>query len=551
MLKKKLNPAVPLLAILAVSLVVRIALMTSSSLIIENEGGEYASIAENLLAGKGYVGLGLTGRPQLGFPPLYPFSIAVISLLVTHDTELAGRLVSLVMGLGLVFVTFKIGTLMYGRTVGLITATLVGLHPLLVRLSVSVQSEPTYFTLVFSGVYCFLKSVDLRNIRWFFWAGAFWALAYLTRPEAILFLVIMSGYLSLISYMTRQPWRPILARLSLLIVVFALLASPHIFFLHRYTGQVRIEGKSPVNYAISQRMMSGMGLPEALFGVDDNLREFGVALEDLNRHIVKPEKFDFPALIPYVARATKYQLKNIVSTITDSGHFGKALLFAMVILGLFCSAWDLDRAKREGGLLLIAGGVSVSLFSLQFFHDRYVFILLPFMLLWGGKGVDEFTKWAEQTQKLVSSKDEGKTNHRVPVLRIILIVLLLVLGAISNVPGFCDDNRSTKNGCIVTKEAGLWLRQQPPENKVIMDTGTAVPYYARGEFLGLPYSSSATAMKYILRKKPDFVVLRGIMRQDRPYLEEWLTLGISDNRFRVVYEAGNTLDDKIKIYKVH
>ena len=536
--------------ILAVSLVVRIALMTSSSLIIENEGAEYAAIAENLLAGKGYVGVGSTGKPQLGFPPFYPFSIAVISLLVTQNTELAGRMVSLVMGLGLVFVTFKIGTLMYGRTVGLITATLVGLHPLLVRLSVSVQSEPTYFTLVFAGVYCFLKSVDLRNIRWFFWAGAFWGLAYLTRPEAILFLVIMSCYLSVISYMTRQPWRPILARLSLSVVVFALLAAPYIAFLHSYTGQVRIEGKSPVNYAIGQRMMSGMGIQEALFGVDENLREFGVGLEDLNRHIVNPAKFDFPALIPYVARATKSQLKNIVSTITNSGSFGKGLLFVMVILGLFCSAWDVDRAKREGGLLLILGGVSVSLFSLQFFHERYVYILLPFMLLWAGKGVDEFTKWAKQTQKLVVSKDEGKPNHRVPVLQIILIASLLLLGAPGNVPVFCDDFRSTKNGCIWTKEAGLWLRQQPPENKVIMDAGLAVPYYARAEFLGLPYSSSATAVKYILKKKPDFVVLRGTMRQDRPYLEEWLTHGVSDNRFSLVYEAGNTLDDKIQIYRV-
>src|SRR4030095_12541762 len=116
MLQKKLNPAVPLMIILAVSLIVRIALMTSSSLIIENEGGEYAAIAENLLAGEGDVGLGSTGKPQLLFPPLYPFSIALTSLLTSLNTELAARLVSLTMGLGLAFVLFKIGTLLYGRT---------------------------------------------------------------------------------------------------------------------------------------------------------------------------------------------------------------------------------------------------------------------------------------------------------------------------------------------------------------------------------------------------------------------------------------------------
>ncbi len=133
----------PLILILVVSLAVRIALMANSSQIIENEGGEYATITENLLADKGYVGLGSTGKPQLLFPPLYPFAIALISMLTTVNTELAARMVSLLMGLGLVFVVFKIGSFMYGRPVGLMSGTLIGPHPLLARLSVSVQSEAT------------------------------------------------------------------------------------------------------------------------------------------------------------------------------------------------------------------------------------------------------------------------------------------------------------------------------------------------------------------------------------------------------------------------
>ena len=132
----------------------------------------------------------------------------------------------------------------------------------------------------------------------------------------------------------------------------------------------------------------------------------------------------------------------------------------------------------------------------------------------------------------------------------ILIALLLLLPAITDVTAYCDDFRSTNKGCVLTRKAGIWLRQQPPENKVIMDAGTAIPYYARAEFIGLPYSSSATAIKYILKKKPDFVVLRGTLRQDRPYLEEWLKDGALDSHLRLVYEAGDTLDEKIKIYRV-
>jgi 4-amino-4-deoxy-L-arabinose transferase-like glycosyltransferase len=549
--KKKLNPAVPLVLLLAVSLVVRIAVMTSNSLIIENEGGEYAAIAENLLAGKGYVGLGSTGKPQLLFPPLYPLSIVLTSLLTSLNTELAARLVSTAMGLGLVLVLFKIGTLLYGRTVGFMTAALVGLHPLLVRLSVSVQSEVPYFALVFSGVYCSLRSIDSRSLRWFVWAGVFWGLAYLTRPEAVLLLLISASYLCVISYAARQPWRPILTRLSLSIIVFALLASPYVFFLYRHTGQFRLEGKSAVNYEIGQRIAAGMGAHEAVFGVDDDLREYGIATVDINRYIIHPAKFDPQALTPYVARATRLQLKNIVSTLTSSGSFGKGLLFAMVVLGLFCSAWDSNRARAEACLFLILGGAAVSLFSLQNFQERYVYIFLPFLLLWAGKGIDEFTRWARHTWNLARNQSGRTTKNRVPVLQTLLIAVLLLLGAISNVPPSCDDFRSTNTGCILTKHAGTWLREQPPENKIIMDAGTAVPYYARAEWIGLPYSSSTTAIKYILRKRPDFVVLRGTMREDRPYLEEWLKADVLDPHLRLVYEAGDTLDDKIKIYKGH
>jgi hypothetical protein len=295
--------------------------------------------------------------------------------------------------------------------------------------------------------------------------------------------------------------------------------------------------------------MAGMHAHEAVFGVDDDLQEYGVGTVDINRYIIRPAKLDLRALVPYVAHATKYQLKNIASTVTSSWSFGKGLLFAMVVLGLFCSAWDANRARAEAYLFLILGSVAVSLFSLQNFQERYVYILLPFMLLWAAKGIDELTNWAKRTWTLARNQDWGRASAPMTVVRTLLVVALLLLAAISNVPPGCDDFQSTNTGCILTKKAGIWLREQSPENKIIMDAGTAIPYYARAEKMGLPYSSSATAIRYILRKRPDFVVLRGTMRQDRPYLEEWLKDGVLDSHLRLVYEAGETLDDKIKIYR--
>src|SRR5207249_4380266 len=124
--------------------------------------------------------------------------------------------------------------------------------------------------------------------------------AYLTRPEAALLVLLLSCYLCVVSYTTPHGWRTILTRVPLLVVAFALLASPYVFFLHRHTGQIRIEGKSPVNYVLGQRVMSGMGIQEATFGVDDDLRGFGVGMEDINGYIINPGKFDLSALLHYV-----------------------------------------------------------------------------------------------------------------------------------------------------------------------------------------------------------------------------------------------------------
>src|ERR1700693_4338587 len=63
---------------------------------IESEGAQYARIAENLRNGVGYVGL-VTPGSELLFNPLFPLLIAGTSFF-THNYELAGRLVTLIMG---------------------------------------------------------------------------------------------------------------------------------------------------------------------------------------------------------------------------------------------------------------------------------------------------------------------------------------------------------------------------------------------------------------------------------------------------------------------
>src|SRR6266851_8063644 len=130
---------------------------------IESEGAEYARIAENLRNGVGYVGL-VTPGSELLFNPLFPLLIAGTSF-VTHNYELAGRLVALIMGGLLPLPVFGIASRLFNRRVGFIAAILALLHPLLLNLSFTVFSEGPYATLFLFATYVVVVTLGQSSPR--------------------------------------------------------------------------------------------------------------------------------------------------------------------------------------------------------------------------------------------------------------------------------------------------------------------------------------------------------------------------------------------------
>src|SRR5208337_4530532 len=113
---------------------------------IEPDGAEYASIAEHLRKGLGYVGI-VTPGSELNFPPLFPLLIAAASF-VTKSYWAAGRLVAFVFGALLPLPVFGIASCLFNRRTAWVAAALAALHPVLVNLSFTVWSEGPYATLL-------------------------------------------------------------------------------------------------------------------------------------------------------------------------------------------------------------------------------------------------------------------------------------------------------------------------------------------------------------------------------------------------------------------
>jgi hypothetical protein len=65
----------------------------------------------------------------------------------------------------------------------------------------------------------------------------------------------------------------------------------------------------------------------------------------------------------------------------------------------------------------------------------------------------------------------------------------------------------------------------------------------------LPFASSDPALRYIAKKKPDFIVLLEDTKLSRPYLAKWFDEGIPDKRAELIYDVGDSHHVRIKIYR--
>jgi 4-amino-4-deoxy-L-arabinose transferase-like glycosyltransferase len=531
----------PLLLILFLAFTLRLlsALFLMGS--IDTEGAEYARIAENLLDGTGYVGMATPGT-ELMFPPLFPLLIAAVSVL-THQPEVAGRLISITTGTLLVLPVFYIALDLYRRNVAYVAAIMAACHPLLVGYASTVFIETTYITLVLSGAYWSLRCLSLQTARAFLLAGFFFGLAYLCRPEAALYPFLTILFLAAATFLTKRRQVGRVARLcSLLLAVSLILASPYVTWLSVQTGQFRWEGKTPLNYALAASQVANMIPGEVEFAISGDLEEKGIWNRS-NLSVIKSTEFNFAQVIHTTLTIAPSTLSYIAKTITGAG-FGSPPLFGLVVLGLFGKPWSRELIISQFYLLFVLLGVpSLSLLSVGIMYPRYLLLFLPIMIIWASNGVILVSDWAGASGAPIARR----ASMAVGLITSVTLILLTALLGRGSGEFTLFDYRSRP-----VKEAGKWLAAFTPGPKTVMDGTGTLAFHAGASFLSFPYSGLSLALKYIDKKKVDFLVLRdgrlGWL-PPAPYAKDWLENGIPDRRAQLIYNKRTPARGRILIYK--
>ena len=343
-------PSVPLyrdqtfLIVLAVALSVRLIWMLLGPQVMEGEGTSYTRTAENLLRGRGFESQ--YGGPQTMYTLLFSLLIAGSKLIFT-DSDIAARMVGVITGSALVIPVFCIARTVWGRPAALAAGVLIAINPLLIGYSVAVYTEMTYILFVLNGAYFGLRALELGAVRYPLLAGLMFALAYLTRPEGIVFLGIAAGAVLVATWLRKAKWQTGLAHAALLMLTGTLTAAPYIAYLYQQTGELRLEGKNLINYTIIRRMETGMQYLEAAYGIDAQLDEAGPLLVPRRYAAYTPYSASAREVLSRIPEHLKTNLGVFLQKVLPSYELGSPILLILIVIGFFRLVFAVSNSTRR------------------------------------------------------------------------------------------------------------------------------------------------------------------------------------------------------------
>ena len=268
---------------------------------ISSDGVHYIDAARDFLAGNVLAGLSSV------YPPGYPLLIAVTYPL-TGNWELAGQIPSVFLGVLLLVPLYRLFSDVFNGEIASIACFLAALSPLLARYAAHVRSESSFLFLTTVALLLFNHAIQRQSTRDFFIGGLVSGYAYLIRPEAIGFMVIVPMVYGMNWLRLRTTGLSCMARFTAAMAAgFLMFALPYIVYLSIETGRWgAVSRKAGITLAIS---MQESGLLQE-DGVDEPIDVGSVVFMDFIRQhslqYIKKVVEDSPDAINVLFEALHY-----------------------------------------------------------------------------------------------------------------------------------------------------------------------------------------------------------------------------------------------------
>lgn len=478
------------------------------------DGAEYARIAQNLRDGVGYVGL--HGTFATSYPPLYSLAVAAASYILP-GTEIAGQAVSILAGAAFAPLAYGCARFFGGVRPAVLAALIAALLPFAVDISTVVLSDALFMTLAAAGLYFAMRYVNSARRADAAVSGVFFGLGYLTRPEGLLmgFAVMASLVLAVA---LRKHGRVRFAGPALGVAALVLTALPYTVFYSAQMGHFELESKSAINFVIARGMQAGLSYNEAADAIDDRLHELG---PEINASAPPGTRLTVVEMIRLAIADAGHHVVQIPRTLS-ARVFGTPLLLLAAIYGFLGGPWTRRRLSFEIVLVAYCIAEFMALSTVYQFWDRYADNFIIAIAIWGGIGIDRSCTALEGRRRL---------NLSWPAVAAISVCFVIILVGMRGYFRIVNESR-----WMVERAAGERLLQIAPHPGAIASVSDQPVYYAGGTWMMLPWApSTKTALAYLRKKEPAYVILDRHDADERSYVAEWLDRGIPDSRAHLLY----------------
>lgn len=454
------------------------------------------------------------------FQPLLPI-IAWPVAAVTKNPELAGRLVSILLGSLAVLPAYFLAKDMFGRKAAVASAVLTGLIQPLVLSSGSVMAEVPYAFTVLLGTYVAYRTYKAGSMVMYTLFGLVMGMSYLARPEGAVIFFFWSFFLGIIMLGKGVPLKSAATLLAVSVAAFFILAMPYMALLKSHFGTWQLTGKTSVNMAYNKAIAD-----TSPGSYDEKLAKYTqMELQGAGGPGGVAEK-----VRGIVSRYPGNFVEEMKSIVTTTGY----LPFAFAVLGLVLGARKRETWKSAGLLLLSF----TPLLFIPMYHvlDRVVLPYAPLVFILSAAGTAGAASLLGRLRPSVKLLEHAALT----------VILAAVIGpglysyCSMDPEGFLNLSPSLP-GYYEYRLAGDELKKTLPPDSRIMTRNNMVAFYAGGEYVPFTTLGMEDAWKYIVEKKVDYVVYGPLEQYMRPEMRDLLSPEKAAGRYRLVYWQGEFL----------
>lgn len=178
---------------------------------------------------------GLQGAYSLTFAPFFPILMALVHTLFGFSIEKAGLIISSV-SIGLtIFTVYFLTKILFDRITAVIASSIILIYPMS-KIVVGVVRPQALQTLMMTlGILLSVLALKTNRNIYYFFAGIFWGLAYLTRFESWLPCLVLILFI-LLSICDKKYLKNILFNIFFVILGFLIITFSYLSYVHQVYG---------------------------------------------------------------------------------------------------------------------------------------------------------------------------------------------------------------------------------------------------------------------------------------------------------------------------